>query len=141
MAAPAVMPVTAPVVALTETLVAALLHMPPAGVMLSVAVLPMQMVVIVLISTGTALTVMFVVAEQPETVYDIVVVPAPVAVTTPAPVPMVAMPVAPPPHTPPVVASMRVVVRPAHKLKVPVMAAGDGVTVIDLVTVQPVPSE
>jgi hypothetical protein len=141
MAAPVVMPVTAAVVELTDTLVAALLHTPPAGVMLSVAVLPKQMVVIVLISTGTALTVMIAVAEQPDIVYDTVVVPAPVAVTTPVPVHMAAMPVVPPPHTPPVVASLSVVVRPAHKLKVPVMAAGEALTVIDLVTVQPDPSE
>jgi hypothetical protein len=61
-------PVTAPVVELTDTLVAALLHKPPVGVMARVAVLPTHRVVIVLTSTGTIFTVTIAVAAQPLTV-------------------------------------------------------------------------
>lgn len=44
-------------------------------------------------------------------------------------------------HTPPVVASLKLVVVPVHIYGVPVMATGDGITVMDFVTVQPLPNE
>ena len=44
-------------------------------------------------------------------------------------------------QVPPVVISLNVIIVPAHRLELPVIAAGDGVTVIGLVTVQPVPNE
>lgn len=45
------------------------------------------------------------------------------------------------PQVPPVVASLNVVAVPAHRLELPVIAAGDAVTVIGFITVQPVPNE
>ena len=44
-------------------------------------------------------------------------------------------------HVPPEVASVKVVLLPAHTTGLPAIAAGDAVTVISLVTVQPLPNE
>ena len=68
-------------------------------------------------------------------------IPAATPVTTPVVAPTVAVDVAPQLQVPPGVISPSVVVAPAHILVAPVIAAGDGLTVIGLVTVQPVPSE
>ena len=56
-------------------------------------------------------------------------VPAAIPVAIPDVEPMVAISVLPLLHTPPVVADDNVVVRPAHTLVVPVIAAGNGWTV------------
>ena len=60
-------------------------------------------------------------------------------VTTPDPLTLT-LP-APALHMPPVVASLSVVVAPAHRLPAPVMAAGDALTVMVVVAVQPLPRE
>jgi hypothetical protein len=44
-------------------------------------------------------------------------------------------------HEPPAVASARVVVVPGHKVSVPVIADGNGSTVLTEVAIQPVPNE
>ena len=44
-------------------------------------------------------------------------------------------------HVPPLVASLSTTVVPAHRFIVPVMPAGDALTTIARVTVQPVPNE
>ena len=44
-------------------------------------------------------------------------------------------------HTPPVVASVSVAAIPVYKTELPLIAAGNGVTVSVRITVQPVPSE
>lgn len=58
-------------------------------------------------------------------VYVIVAVPDATPVTTPVVEPTEAIPVLPLLQVPPVVASLRVVVAPAHTVNVPVIAAGD----------------
>ena len=70
-----------------------------------------------------------------------VVVPTPVPVTTPE-VPIVATPGLLLAHTPPVVASLSVVVLPIHVVRVPVIVAskGNGLTVNGVVAIQPVPT-
>ena len=61
--------------------------------------------------------------------------------TMPVERPIVAVVVALLVHVPPVVTSPNVMVVPAHRLELPVIAAGEAVTVIGFVTVQPVPNE
>ena len=68
------------------------------------------------------------------------VVPVSTPLTTP-PVVIVATDVLLLLHTPPPVASLSALVAPTHKVIVPVIASGAGVTVIVFVTVQPEPSE
>jgi hypothetical protein len=58
--------------------------------------------------------------------------------TMPEPVPTVATRVEPEVHVPPVVASESTVVRPVHTTPVPVIASGNGFTVIGFVAIQPV---
>ena len=83
-----------------------------------------------------------VVAEQPvaPSMYEMVAVPAVPPITVPV-APTVAIPVELLLHVPPLVASSNAVVAPIHKLVVPVIVAGDALTVIILVTVQPEPNE
>ena len=59
-------------------------------------------------------------------------------VTTPLDEPIVTMPVLPLVHVPPLVASLMVVVKPAHTTAVPVMDEGNGLTVTTIVEIQPV---
>jgi len=66
------------------------------------------------------------------------VVPAVTPVTTPLLVPMVATVVLLLLHEPPAVASLSVVVRPEQTLAVPVMEAGNGLTVTTTDVIQPV---
>ena len=61
-------------------------------------------------------------------------------VTTPVDEPIVAMPVLPLVHVPPLVASLMLVVKPAHTVAVPVMDEGSGLTVTTTVEIQPVVS-
>ena len=67
----------------------------------------------------------------------IVAVPdIPVPVTTPVPKPTLAVPDALLVQLPGVVASLNVVVRPEHTVRVPVIAAGNGLTVTIAVIIQ-----
>jgi hypothetical protein len=70
--------------------------------------------------------------------YVIVAVPLTTPVTTPVEEATVATAGLPEDHTPPVVASARVVPTPAQALSVPVIAAGSELTVITAVVLQPV---
>lgn len=63
--------------------------------------------------------------------------PAVTPVTMPVPEPTVATPVLALLHPPPVVASLNVVVCPAHTLSVPVIVAGRGLTVTVTKALQP----
>ena len=58
--------------------------------------------------------------------------------TIPVEEPMVAIAVAPLVQVPLLVASLKVVVRPAHTAAVPAIADGTGLTVTTLVAIQPV---
>jgi len=126
-----------------------LLHTPPLVASLSVVVDPVQtlMVPVIADTVGNGLTVTdeVTVVTQPKplvTVYDIVAVPADTPLTMPVK-PIVATEPSPLLHTPPLVASLSVVVEPAHTLMVPVIAdtVGNGLTVTTEVTVvtQPKP--
>jgi hypothetical protein len=70
--------------------------------------------------------------------YDITAVPAETPVTTADEEPTVATPVEPLDHVPPGVASSRVVVELTQTVKVPVMAAGSGLTETTTERAQPV---
>lgn len=69
-----------------------------------------------------------------------IVVPALMPVTRPVEAPIVAMPVLPDIHVPPAVASPSSDVAPMQALRVPVIGAGSGSTVMVVVTAQPVGS-
>ena len=92
------------------------------------------------IGEGVGLTVMIFVAVQPETVYDIVVVPAVTPVTMPEPL-MIAVAVALLVHVPDGVLSLRVMVEPVQAKEGPVIIAGAEITDTVVVTMHPVPNE
>jgi hypothetical protein len=109
------MHVTTPVEELTvPTAAIVLLQTPPLPLVNNVVVAPTQVVAAPLIvpAFGSGLTVTIAVAVPPVTEYDIVAVPAAPPVTIPVFEPTVAMLVLPLLHTPPVVASLRVVEAP-----------------------------
>lgn len=142
-AIPAVTPVTIPVDDPTVAIPGALLvHVPPVTPSLSVVARPMHTCVTPVIAVGTVFTVTVAVALQPAAiVYVIPAVPAVMPLTTPVVDPTLAMVVAPLVHVPPVVMLLSVVVCPAHKVILPVIAAGIALTLIVLNTAQPVPNE
>ena len=135
-AVPAVIPVATPVVALIDMLPLGVLHVPPAGVALSVVLLPIQTVSVPLIVPGAALTVTTADVLQPPAVYTTVAVPALFPPIKPG-LSSVATVVGVTDHVPPVVVLLSVVVRPTQSVRLPVMTAGVGVTVTTLVVVQP----
>ena len=141
-AEPAITGVTTPVPEPTvATDVLLLLHAPPDVASLNVVVEPVQTVVVPAIKEGKALTVATFVALQPVArEYDIVDVPDDTPVTMPV-VPIVAIVVVLLAHVPLPVASLKVVVEPAHTLAVPAIADGTGLTVTILVALQPVTRE
>ena len=125
-----------------------LLHTPPVVLSVNVVVWPWHTLMVppIAVTTGTGLTVTVVLTELLQlplvTLYVITAVAGlELPVTTPDTVPplTVAMPVLPLLHTPPVVASVNVVVAPWHTLAVPPIdgTAGNGLTVTIAVTEQP----
>ena len=92
------------------------------------------------IAPGSGLTITDVVILHPvlPKVYVIVGVPAETPVTMPVPMPIVAWEVLLLVQRPPVTASVRVVVDPAHTLVVPPITAGNGLTVTGEEVIQPV---
>jgi hypothetical protein len=103
---------------------------PPPVTSFNVADAPTQITDVPVIAAGVVLTVNGVVVKQPVgNVYVIVSVPAELPVTTPEPL-TVANAGLLLLHEPPVVASVNVVVKPAHTLVTPVIAAGAAFTVI-----------
>ena len=149
MVLPAVIPVTLPVLLTVAMVGSALVQVPPVVASLKVAVAPAQMVVVVPVIAaivGIAFTVFIAVTvvlqpvDPSVTLYPIVAVPAVRPVTMPD-VLIVAVAGALLLQVPPGVASLRVVVLPAHSLAVPVIAATAGpasvVNVVDAEAVQP----
>ena len=136
-AVPAVIPViTLPAAVATAVLL--LLHVPEGVASLSVVVKPAQTAIVPVIDAGNGLTVTGVVMIQPVvlSVYVIVGVPAATPVTTPVALLTVASNVLLLLQLPSGVASLKLVVKPAHTLVVPVIAAGSGLTVAVLVMIQ-----
>ncbi len=123
---PAAIPVAIPVTGLIVAVpVAPEVHMPPLLLLLKLVVEPAQTIWVPLIADGNGLTVTVFVSIQPVgNVYVMFAVPALIPVTFPDPLtdalPLLLL------HVPPVVASVRFVVKPAHTADVPVILAGIG---------------
>lgn len=92
------------------------------------------------IPDGNGLTVIVVVLMQPVAVslYVITDVPPDTPVNTPVAEPIVATPVVPLIQVPPEVASLSVIVDPSHTAVLPVIVAGNGLTVTVVLVLQPV---
>jgi hypothetical protein len=117
-----------------------LAHVPPGVAELSVAVLPGQALVVPVIASGAALTVTTDAVWQPVgSVYVIMLVPAARPLTIPVSEPMVATDNALLLHVPPSEVLLNVPVAPAHTLREPPIADGNGLTVTVSVVEQPVP--
>jgi hypothetical protein len=101
----------------------ALVHVPPAGVELSVVVSPTHKASEPVNVVGCGLTVTTVVLKHVPTEYDIVAVPPVTPVTNPVPDPTVAIAVLLLLQDPPAVVFVSVVVAPAHNTPVPAMSA------------------
>lgn len=138
MAVPVEMPVTIPVNAPTEAIEGSLLfHEPPARLFEKVVELPSHTTGMPVIAPGTGNTVTRVEVVHPsKDVYTIFVLPAVRPVTTPDVMPIPAVPGLLLLQVPPVVASLNVVELPTHTEVIPVIEAGNGFTVIVVVTEQ-----
>ena len=129
------MPEVEPIVAVT---VLPLLHVPPMAGSVSGVNEPWHTGLVPTIASGEVLTVTTMVAIQPVgKVYVIIALPVDDAVTTPVAEPTGAIPLLLLLHVPPVVASLRLMTRPAQPLARPVIFAGSGLTVNSSVAVQP----
>jgi len=106
-------------------------HVPPAGTHVNVVVDPTQAKGAPVITPGSAFTVTVIVLLQPVAVMKqvIVAVPAAAPVTIPVPTPTVAIAVLLLLHVHPAGVVVSVVVRPTHKLVLPVIGVGNGLTV------------
>ena len=141
LATPYTTPVETPTVPTRPLL---LLHVPPAGVPVSVVVLPAQIVVVPVMGAGSAFTVATAVLKQPlgDSLYVMVALPGVVPpVITPVPIPIVAVPVALLLHVPVPGLLVSVEVAPSHMLSVPAIGAGKGFTDTVAEMLQPEPSE
>ena len=128
------MPDETPTVA---TLVMPELHVPPAGASVSAVVLPWHTVVLPDIAGGRIFTVTVAVVLHPAVVvYLIVAFPGIPACTVPFAGSIVATLLLLLLHVPPVVASLKIVVMPAHNILLPVIGI-IGFTVTVVVTKQP----
>jgi hypothetical protein len=139
---PATIPVTSPVpIPIVACDVLLLVQVPPDVGSDNAVVEPAHTLVIPAMAPGKGLTVTTDEVTQPVgAVYVMFVVPALTPVTTPLPMPMVAKPGALLVQVPPERASVKVVVAPeAHTESVPLMAAGNVLTVTTVVAgAQPV---
>ncbi len=134
-ATPETMPVPDPTVATEEVLVVQV--PPPPSV--NAVVKPAQTVMVPVIAEGKGLTVTTVIVVHPvPKVYVIPEVPAATPETTPVPEPTVATDDVPVVHVPPP-ASVSAVVELTQTVAVPLMAAGNGLTVTTVVIRHPVP--
>ena len=136
-------PVTIPDVPTPAIPEALLLHVPPALASVNGVVRPEHTPIVPVIATGKGFTVTTAVIIQPvdDNAYVMVAV---LTVETDPPVnipvlPTDAIPEALLLHTPPPVTSVSAVVSPEHTFKVPVIFAGNGLTVTIAVMIQPVP--
>jgi hypothetical protein len=131
--------VTKPVDALIDaTPGVLLLHTPPVGVDVSVAVVPEQTVDAPAIAPGRAFTVTCFTVIQPFRLYETVAVPLVIPKTTPVPASTVTLPVLLLLHTPPPGVVFKVVFAPTHIDAVPLIAAGSGLTETFIELLQPV---
>jgi hypothetical protein len=111
-----------------------LAHAPPAGVQVSVLVIPIQPFIEPAMADGdTLIVIALVLLQLPDMVYDITAVPAATPVTIPVPL-TEAVAVLDEDHEPPVVAHARVIVALTQALPPPVMAAGIAYTLTTAVT-------
>ena len=134
-ATPALTPVTTPLLLFTVAVpVAALLHVPPPVVVVSVAVPPTHTAAIPLIAAGTAYTVTIFTDAQPAVVVNVMgATPANIPVTMALVAPTLAVVSAPLPHVPDPAVS--VVVVPTHSPPAPLIPKV-ALTVIVRVTAQ-----
>jgi hypothetical protein len=124
------MPVTTPVALTEPTAGTELLHTPPPTALLNVVADPIQTLATPVIVPGLIFTVTTAVFKQPvDNLYVIVEVPPATAETSPVLAPMLATLVLLLLQVPPVVPSDNVVKVPTHRLIVPPIAAGFGLTV------------
>ena len=136
---PALRPVTTPPPFTVPVAGVLLLHVPPGGVDDNVVVEFSHTVVPPVITPGRLFTVTVSVSKQPFAVtYEMVVVPAAIPVTTPV-ASMVPAAVLLLVHVPPAVVFASAVVWPIQTVGVPVMIAGDAITVTTTDAEQPVP--
>jgi hypothetical protein len=132
---PVITPVDASIVATPASI---LLQLPPDVVLINVADAPTHALVAPVMATGIGLTVKLAVAIQPVgSMYLIIVTPAARAFTLPVVESIVATPSMLLVHTPPVVVLASVTVEPAHRPRLPVIAAGALLTVTVLLVEQP----
>ena len=115
-------------------------HVPPVTPSVNVVVNPLQTVSPVVIAAGTGLTVNMARTEvHVGVVYEIVAVPAVIALTRPDTALILTL-VLLALHTPPVTTSLNEEVKPAQALSVPKIAVGAGFTFTVVVMRQPVGS-
>jgi hypothetical protein len=138
-AVPALLPVTTPPVVMVATVVGLIAHAPPAGVPVSVVLLPTQVAAVPVIGLGSGFTVTVVVRIHPvPSVYVIVVVPADSPFTTPVVVLISAVPGRLLAQVPPAGVLFKVVVLPTHTTGDPMINPGSGWMVTVVVVRQPV---
>lgn len=113
-----------------------LLQLPQPALTLSEELLPAHTVELPLIEPAALLTVTITLTEQPLVDVNVIdAVPALTPLTTPDDTPTVATLSLPLLHAPPpLVALLRLLVEPVHKLRLPVIADGSAFTTIDFVT-------
>jgi hypothetical protein len=138
-AVPGLPPVTKPVEALTEAMVASLLdHVPPGIVLIRAVDCPEHTESVPVIGPGAAFTVATAVVKQPVgSVYVIVDVPGATPNKAPFAEPIVAMPVVLLAHVPPPVVLVSVEVAPTHTDRTPPMFGGSALTVTIRTAAQP----
>ena len=137
---PIALPVTIPVLPTIAMDISSVLHAPPVVVSCKVTVADWQTGALPVIVAGVVFTVTTCVAWQPPVVILYVMddVPAATPVTVPS-VPTVAFVGVPLIQAPPGVPSVRLVIRPAHTVGVPVIVPAAALTVTTLVAEQPLP--
>jgi hypothetical protein len=139
-AVPAAMPVTSPDEAPTvATVVLPLVQLPPASASLNVVIDPAHTASVPAMADGNGLTVTTACAMQPVAVLVKVMIAVPADIPEKRPVdPTVAVLVLSLVQVPGILTSDKIVDEPAHKVLIPVIAAGNGFTVTALVALQPV---
>ena len=140
LAVPAETPVTVPPPLIVAIAKLPLAHVPPPGVLPSVVWAPSHTASVPVMAVGIGFTVATTVSKQPlGAVYVMVAVPAKTPVTTPVAPSTVATPALLLVQLPPGVAFAKAVVAPTHNEAVPVIAAGDAMTVTTPGVEQPAP--
>ena len=137
--APVAVPVTRPPVDTVATEVLLLLQLPEAEPSLRLVVDPWHTAATPSIDDGNGFTVTIADVWHPVGNTNMIVdVPADTPVTTPLLAPIVAILVVLLLHVPGALASVSAVLEPAHTSSVPLISAGNGLTVTTAVVIQPV---